>query len=143
MNAKAQINEFISNQPEPKRSDMQALHEFMLRLLPSAKLWFLDGKNEDGKQVTNPNVGYGVHIIKYKDGSTREFYQVGFSPNTTGISVNIMSIKDKTFLADTYGKTMGKASMSGYCIKFKKLKDINLEVLEDAIKYGAALSNFE
>ena len=141
MNVQKQINEFILNQPEPKRIDLQALHEHLLQLLPNSKLWFLDGKNDEGKQVTNPNIGYGVHIIKYKDGTSREFYQVGFSPNTTGISVNLMSIKDKTFLVDTYGNEIGKATMSGYCIKFKKLKDINLEVLDKAIINAVEVSN--
>ena len=47
-----------------------------------------------------------------------------------------MGIKDKTFLAKTYGENLGKASISGYCIKFKTLKDINIQILEAAIQYG-------
>ena len=47
-----------------------------------------------------------------------------------------MGIEDKKYLLDTYGKTIGKASVTGYCIKFKKLKDINIDVLEAAIKDG-------
>jgi hypothetical protein len=78
--------------------------------------------------------------MKYADGTTREFYQIGMSANTTGISVYILGIDDKTYLAKTYGKTLGKASVTGYCIKFKKLKDINLPVLEAAIRYGLEAS---
>jgi len=63
----------------------------------------------------------------------KEFYQIGLSSNTTGISVFIMCITDKTFLSKTYGKTIGKASVTGYCIKFKTLKDINIEILKQAI----------
>ena len=33
----------------------------------------------------------------------------------------------------TIGKTIGKASVTGYCIKFKTLKDINIEILKQAI----------
>ena len=47
-----------------------------------------------------------------------------------------MGIADKTYLTKTYGKALGKASVSGYCIKFKSLKEINTEILEAAIKYG-------
>jgi hypothetical protein len=36
---------------------------------------------------------------------------------------------------------LGKASVSGYCIKFKTLKDINTDVLEAAIRYGAEAAN--
>ena len=39
-------------------------------------------------------------------------------------------------LADTYGKELGKASVTGYCIRFKTLKDINIDVLEAAIRFG-------
>jgi len=136
MNVEEQINNYITSQPEPKRSDMQALHSFILQVLPGYKLWFLDGKNSDNKTVSNPNIGYGFYTIKYADGKTREFYQIGLSANQTGISVYILGIKDKTWLAQTYGKKLGKANVTGYCIKFKTLKDINIDVLEAAIRYG-------
>jgi hypothetical protein len=136
MNVKEQIKEYITSQPEPKRSDMQELHRIILQIMPACKLWFLDGKNDEGKIVSNPNVGYGLQTIKYADGKTREFYQIGMSANTTGISVYILGIDDKKYLAKTYGKKLGKASVTGYCIKFKALKDINLDILEAAIRYG-------
>jgi hypothetical protein len=113
---------------------MQALHNRLTQLFPKSKLWFLDGKNEEGKVVTNPNIGYGQHTIHYTDGSTKEFYQVGFSGNSSGISVYIMGINDKNYLSENFGTTIGKASLTSYCIKFKKLKDINLDVLEAAIR---------
>jgi hypothetical protein len=136
MNTQEQIKEYITSQPEPKRSDMQALHSIILQVMPECKLWFLAGKNSENKTVSNPNIGYGLYTIKYSDGKTREFYQIGLSANTTGISVYILGINDKTYLAQTFGKKLGKASVSGYCIKFKTLKDINIDILEAAIQYG-------
>ena len=141
MNVKEQIKEYITSQPEPKRSEIQALHQLTLRVLPACKLWFNDGKNSDGKTVSNPNIGYGFYTIKYADGTTREFYQIGLSANKTGISVYILGKKDKTYLAKTYGKKLGKASVTGYCIRFKRLKDINIDILEAAIKYGFEASH--
>jgi hypothetical protein len=140
MNVQEQIKKYITNQPEPKRSHMQELHRFILRVLPGCKLWFLDGKNSENKTVSNPNIGYGFFTIKYADGTTREFYQIGLSANTTGISVYILGLKDKTYLARTYEKKLGKASVTGYCIKFKTLKDINMDILEAAIRYGVEQS---
>jgi Domain of unknown function (DU1801) len=136
MDVPDQIEEYITSQPEPKRSEMQQLHDLILGVSPGCKLWFLDGKNSDGKTVTNPDIGYGLLTMKYADGSTREFYQIGLSPNKTGISVYIMGIEDKTYLPKTYGKQLGKASVTGYCIRFKTLKDINTDVLEAAIRFG-------
>ena len=136
MNTLAQINNYILSQPDAKRNDLQTLHNLVLELNPKCKLWFLDGKNSEGKVVSNPNIGYGIQTMKYTDGKTKEFYQVGLSANTTGISVYIMGIEDKKYLADTYGTKLGKASVTGYCIKFKSLKDINVEVLKEAIIFG-------
>jgi hypothetical protein len=136
MNVKEKIKGYITSQPEPKRSEMLALHRIIQQVMPAHRLWFLDGKNSENKTVSNPNIGYGFHTIKYADGKTREFYQIGLSANKTGISVYILGIKDKAFLAKTYGKELGKASVSGYCIKFKTLKDININILEAAIRYG-------
>ena len=136
MNIQEQIKEYITSQPEPKRSDMQALHRIILQVMPACKLWFLDGKNSENKVVSNPNIGYGFQTMKYADGKTREFYQIGMSANTTGISVYILGIEDKKYLAQSYGKKIGKASVSGYCIKFKALKDIDVDVLEAAIRDG-------
>ena len=134
MNVQEQIKEYITSQPEPKRSDIQELHRIILELFPACKLWFLDGKDSENKTVSNPNIGYGLQTMKYADGKTREFYQIGLSANTTGISVYILGINDKKYLAQTYGEKIGKASVTGYCIKFKALKDINMDTLQAAIR---------
>ena len=136
MNMHEQIKEYIATQPEPKRSDLQELHGIILELMPECKLWFLDGKDKKGRTVSNPNIGYGFQTIKYADGKTRDFYQIGISANTTGISVDILGIEDKKYLAETYGKELSKASVTGYCIKFKTLKDVNSDILQAAIRHG-------
>lgn len=136
MNIQEQIKKYIDSQPEPKRVEIEMLHKRILQALPKCKLWFLDGTDDRGKIVANPNIGYGTQTIKYADGKTKEFYQIGISGNTTGISVYIMGIEDKKYLPETYGKTIGKASVTGYCIKFKTLKDIDIDILEAAIQDG-------
>ena len=141
MNVQEQIKEHIASQPGPKRSDMQQLHDLTLKVLPGCKLWFDTGKNSENKTVANPTIGYGFQTIKYADGKTRDFFRIGLSANKTGISVYILGIKDKAYLAQTYGKELGKASVTGYCIRFKALKDINIDVLEAAIRFGFEYPN--
>ena len=143
MNVQEQINEYIDSQPEPKRSDMQELHARLRQVMPACKLWFLDGKNSEGKIVSNPNIGYGSRDHKYADGTIREFYQIGLSSNKTGISIYILGIEDKKYLTETYGKDLGKAKVTGYCIRFKTLKDINTDVLEAAIAFGFENTNIK
>lgn len=136
MKMQEQILAYIATQPEPKRNEMLQLHHIILGMMPASELWFLDGKDEKGKTVSNPNIGYGSQIIQYANGKTKEFYQIGISANTTGISVYIMGIVDKKYLTRTFGKALGKASVTGYCIKFKTLSDIKIDVLKAAIRDG-------
>lgn len=135
MNIQEQIKEYISSQPERKRADVEVLHQRILQALPECKLWFSDGKDDTGKVVSNPQIGYGVQTIQYADGKTKEFYQIGLSTNTTGISVYIMGL-NKTYLPQVYSKKLGKATVTGYCVKFKTLKDINIDILDEAIGDG-------
>lgn len=136
MTVQEQIDAYINAQANGKRSDMQTLHDRITALMPGGRLWYLDGKDEQGKTVSNPSIGYGCYTMRYADGSTREFYQVGISANTSGLSVYIMGLASKTYLAERYGATLGKAKVTGYCIKFSALKHINLAVLEAAIRDG-------
>lgn len=131
-----QIKNYIASIPEPKRGELEELHQRILKAFPKTRLWFLDGKDDNGKTVTNPNIGYGAQILSYADGKTREFYQIGMSANTAGISIYILGLEDKEYLAKKFGKKLGKAGVTGYCIKFKKLKDIDADVLMEAIRDG-------
>lgn len=136
MEIQEKINEYIESLDENKSIELLNLHQHILNLLPNSKLWFLDGKDENGKVVTNPNIGYGKYTIQYKNNTTKDFYQIGLSANTTGISIYIMGLEDKDYLPNIFGKTIGKAKVTGYCIKFKTVKEIDLSVLDKAIKYG-------
>lgn len=139
MNTQAQIESYLASHPEPKQTDLRALHKLALQTFPGCKLWFTDGTNEDGKVVANPNIGYGAYTIRYADGTSREFYRVGLSGNKTGISVYVLGIEDKAYLAKTFGDSIGKATVTGYCIRFKAVKDIDLEVLQAAMRFGFSI----
>jgi len=136
MTVRQQIKDHIAAQPEPKRSDMQVLHGTILKLMPGCRLWFLDGKDARGRTIANPNIGYGLQTIAYADGTTKEFYQIGMSANASGISIYIMGLKDRKYLAATFGTAIGKASVTGYCIRFRTLGQVDMATLEAAMRYG-------
>ena len=133
MNVQEQIDQYITGQSQPKSGELEDLHRRIVGMSPKSKLWFLDGRNEEGKVVSNPNIGYGSTTLRYANGQRREFYQVGVSANTTGISIYIIGLDDKWYLPDTYGKRLGKAKITGYCIKFKSTRDVDIDTLEEII----------
>jgi hypothetical protein len=141
MTISQQIEEHLHAQPEPKRSDMQTLHGLIVNILPEGKLWFEDGKNPEGKVISNPSVGYGSRTLTYANGTVKEHFQIGISGNKSGISVYILGIDDNTYLPRTYGYKIGKASVTGYCIRFRHLKDIDIVLLEAAIRYGIRVTS--
>jgi len=143
MNTRARIKAYLDAEPEPKRSDLRELHRRILKCMPKCKLWFLDGKDDKGRTVSNPNIGYGLQTLRYADGKERDFYQIGMSANTVGISLYILGVKDRKILSSKYGRKLGLASVTGYCIKFKKLADIDVAVLESAIRYGVEQTTVE
>lgn len=136
MTTEDQISRYLDSVPEPKQSDMRTLHSAILQMNPGCKLWFLDGKDESGRVVSNPGIGYGTLSKQYVNGKTREMFQTGISANSAGLSVYIMGLDDKKYLQKNYGSSIGKANVTGYCIKFKALKDINLDTLQQAIQDG-------
>jgi hypothetical protein len=133
MNVQEQIEKYIADQPQAKSEEIRELNRIILKVSPNCKLSFLDGRNIEDKIVSNPNVGYGSQTIKYAGGETREFYQIGVSANSTGISVYVIGEEDKKYLSETYGKKLGKAKITGYCIKFRRLADINIDILEEIV----------
>ena len=136
MSIQDQIEDYLAHLNDSKRKEMEELHQIITEISPLSKIWFLDGKDENGKIVTNPNIGYGVTHLTYKDGSSKEFYKIGISANTSGISIYIMGLEDKSLLSKTFAEKLGKASITSYCIKFKTLKDIDIKTLSEVIQFG-------
>lgn len=136
MAVEEQINQHLDSLPEAKRRDMRSLHSAILTMYPGCKLWFFDGKDGSGKVVSNPSIGYGTLRKQYASGQTKDSFQAGISANSGGLSVYIMGLDNRTYLPKKYGKLLGKAKVSGYCIKFNTLEDIDLQVLKEAIQDG-------
>ena len=141
MTPKAQIKEFIASLQDRTKEEIDTLHKLVLKISPKCKLWFSDGRDEKGKVVANPTIGYGSFDIKYANGSEKEWFQIGISPNKSGISVYILGIEDKSYLIKTFGKKLGKASVTEFSIKFKKIEEINIDVLNEAIRFGFVAQN--
>lgn len=77
MNVQEQIKAYIATLPEVKRADIEALHKRILQLWPKCKLWFLNGKDDKGKVVSNPNIGYGFQTKNMLTEKPKHFIKSG------------------------------------------------------------------
>lgn len=136
MDTEERIEAYLAGQPQPKQADLRQIHARVLAEFPGCRLWFNDGTDEAGKVVANPTIGYGGYTIRYADGSSREFFRIGLSATTAGISVYVLGLDDTTYLARTFGPSIGKASVTGYCIRFRRLAVIDADALQVAIRHG-------
>lgn len=53
----------------------------------------------------------------------------------------MLGLKDRTYLARTFGSSTGKASVTGYCIRFRRLAVIDSEALHAAIRHGMTVDH--
>lgn len=47
-----------------------------------------------------------------------------------------MGLKDTALLSANFQNALGKAKITGYCVKFKSLNDLNLDELKRLIAFG-------
>lgn len=115
--------EYIEMVDEPKRSELLLLHNLISKSLPNQEQWIVSGI-----------LGFGKFHYKGKSkGCEGEWFRVGLAANKTGMSI-YMCVGDKNgYLPEQAKERIGKATVGRSCIRFKKLSDINLPVVEELL----------
>ena len=107
-------------QPEQKRKDSYALVALMSKITAEEpKLW--------GTSI----IGFGDYHYKYKNGREGDWFLTGFSPRKNALTVYLMcDLSHEGLNFDG----LGKYKLSKGCLYFKKIEDIDLNVLTQIIK---------
>ncbi len=114
--------EYIAQVEEPKRSELQLLHDLIREKLP----------NFEPVMISN-FMGYGQFHYKGKT-CEGEWFRVGLSANKTGISIYICAGDENGYFPEQAKDRLGKASVGRSCIRFKKLADINLDTVKELLE---------
>lgn len=101
---------------------------FLCQLLPSSLIRFNDGKNSEGKIVSNPSIGFGSFEQRYATNETKEFPQITLSATQKGISIHLLGVRGKLDLKSIV-EDLGTSDITGYCIRFKQWDVINQKAL--------------
>jgi hypothetical protein len=119
--------EYIASLPEPRRTEMQTLHDRIVKALPRLQPSMQSGM-----------IGYGSYRYKYASGREGECAVISLSSRANYISVYVNGVEDGQYVAEKYKDRLPKANVGKSCIRFKRLSDVDLNALEQILKHGAA-----
>jgi len=118
------VTAFLKTVDAGRRADCEALAEMMGKATGApAVMW--------GTAI----VGFGKFPYKYATGREGDWFQVGFSPRKTSLTLYMMGGRERRpkFLAK-----LGKHKVAGSCLHIKSLADVDRKVLAamiaDAVK---------
>jgi len=108
---------------------------------PHLERSFHDGKNELGKQVTNPTHGFGCFEQTYANGEVKTHFQIGVAATSSGISIYLLGIRGKLDLPQLC-LGLGKAKVTGYCISFKNFAALDQQILQSVLTEALRCSSY-
>jgi hypothetical protein len=121
--------EYIERLAEPRRGEVRALHELIRHTVPQ-----LEPTMDFGM------LGYGKYHYRYPSGREGDWMLVAVASNKNYISLYVTAADpDGGYLAERYQDRLPKASIGKSCIRFKRLGDLDQEVLEGLLRRVAEL----
>ncbi len=117
----ASHEEYVAQVEEPKRSEINQLRSLIQEVLPEFEPCMISGF-----------IGFGQFHYKGKS-CEGEWFRVGLSANKTGISIYICAGDANGYFPEQARDRIGKASVGRSCIRFKKLSDINMDVIRELL----------
>ncbi len=117
--------DYIRKIAEPRKSEIQQLHNLILTAVPKLKPFMISGM-----------IGYGKYRYKYASGKEGDWCTIALASQKNYISVYVCATKDGMYIAEEYKDRLGKVNVGRSCIRFKRVGDVDLQVLIDAIKEG-------
>jgi len=128
---KGQLNvstpeEYIAALEEPHRSEIERIHRLIRETVPDLKPQILSGM-----------IGYGHFHYRYASGREGEWCKVLLAGNKNYISLYICAIINGQYLAESYRSKLPKASIGKSCVRFKRLDDLDIEVIREMLQITA------
>lgn len=121
-------DEYIAQIDEPRKTDIIALHELVQNAAPTLKPGILYGM-----------LGYGSYHYKTKSGREGEWSVISLASQKNYISLYVSCVKGNHYLAEEYADRLPKANIGKSCVRFKRLSDVDPQVLDEMIREAVAI----
>ena len=118
--------EYIAQVEEKRRDDIQKLHDLVREVAPELE-----------PTMEFKMLGYGKMKYKYASGREGEWMKIGIANNKQYISVYCCAADDEGYVAERYKERLPKASIGKSCVRFKRVSDLEEDVLRELIRESA------
>ena len=124
------VEEYIGQIEEPRKSDIAALHALIQKLMPGEK-----------PNLVYSMIGYGMFHYKTAGGREGDWPLIALASQKNYISVYVCAVDtNQKYVAENYKDMLPKANIGKSCIRFKRLADIDTNVLTKIIKHARTLT---
>lgn len=114
--------DYIAMLDEPRKIQITRLHKFITATVPHLKPFIISGM-----------IGYGKYQYKSKSGREGEWALIALASQKNYISLYACGVKDGKYIAERYKDKLPKANIGKSCIRFKKVEDIDMDILKEIL----------
>jgi hypothetical protein len=112
---------------DKRRKDMRTLYRHIKKTVPQLKPY-----------ASGKGIGFGTYRYEYASGRNGEAAVIGLVSNAKYISVYVSGWEDDAGpVTARFAKRLGKVDVGKSCIRFKRVSDVDLDVLAQTIRAGA------
>jgi Domain of unknown function (DU1801) len=127
--AKQSVDDYLASLPDDRRDTVTRVHEVVTHAVPELEV-----------RMWKAFIGYGSYHYRYASGREGDWFPIGLTNNKSYVSLYFCAAEDDGYLAEKNEDRLGKVSVGKSCVRFKKLDDLNLDVVAELAKRVAALS---
>jgi hypothetical protein len=117
--------QYIAALDEPRRTEVQALHDLIRRVAPDLE-----------PLVGRGMIGYGQYHYRYASGREGDTFHIGLSSRKAYISLYVTAATEAGYVAESYKDRLPKADIGKSCVRMKRLSDVDLDVVAALVRDG-------
>jgi hypothetical protein len=127
--AKQSVDDYLASLPDDRGDTVKRVHEVVTQAVPELEV-----------RMWKSFIGYGSYHYRYASGREGDWFPIGLTNNKSYVSLYFCAAEDDGYLAEKNEDRLGKVSVGKSCVRFKKLDDLNLDVVAELAQRAAALS---
>jgi len=122
-NAAKSIAEYLLLVPDDRKKEIDFLHAFIQKAVPKLKPYYASNM-----------IGYGSFYYLDSKKQKREWPVIALANQKNYTTIYVCALIEDKVAIEKYKKDLGKLTKSLSCIRFKEIKEINLETLKTVLK---------